>query len=292
MHKLNVDAAMSKNRGIVTAAVVARDVQGRFVGMSVLVMQGAMDPEVVEALACPEGMCLAADLILRDFRLACDNTGVVRSLKEGSLGAYGHVIQEIKVRAANFGRLSSNGSGSSNDISPVYSLWATFIGLYIANYVVERSTGWALTHPLTISEYEKLKKQLKPDFEDMVPWYSGTSADLFKTVFDLMISVTLFVGRFDMRMMQVYQLLVYTGDGGNSTYAVARLLAQPSYPNPSSFSYERRFFCPFEYALQPPAWYKAEHIALEKPELPLGVSELRQYRGPECFMIPGNHGNY
>ena len=64
------------------------------------------------------------------------------------------------------------------------------------------------------------------------------------------------------------------------------------YPNPSSFSYERRFFCPFEYALQPPAWYKPEHIALEKPELPLGVSELRRYRGPQCFMIPGNHGNY
>lgn len=64
------------------------------------------------------------------------------------------------------------------------------------------------------------------------------------------------------------------------------------YPNPSSFSYERCFFYPFEYALQPPAWYKPEHIALEKPELPLGVSELRQYRGPQCFMIPGNHGNY
>uniref|UniRef100_A0A0E0LGR2 Calcineurin-like phosphoesterase domain-containing protein n=1 Tax=Oryza punctata TaxID=4537 RepID=A0A0E0LGR2_ORYPU len=236
--------------------------------------------------------------------------------------------------------LASNGSGYSNDISPVYSLWATFIGLYIANYVVERSTGWALTHPLTMSEYEKLKKQLKPDFEDMVPWYSGTSTDLFKTVFDLMVSVTLFVGRFDMRMMQAamnktpdeskssdlfydhldgkdelwFDFIADTGDGGNSTYAVARLLAQPSlviksdgsrqtfprgqllliggdlaYPNPSSFSYERRFFCPFEYALQPPAWYKSEHIALEKPELPLGVSELRKYRGPQCFMIPGNH---
>jgi hypothetical protein len=58
-----------------------------------------------------------------------------------------------------------------------------------------------------MSEYEKLKKQLKPDFEDMVPWYSGTSTDLFKTVFDLMVSVTLFVGRFDMRMMQVCDLL-------------------------------------------------------------------------------------
>ncbi|XP_006657430.1 uncharacterized protein LOC102702861 [Oryza brachyantha] len=241
---------------------------------------------------------------------------------------------------AIYGELASNGSGYSNDISPVYSLWATFIGLYIANYVVERSTGWALTHPLTISEYEKLKKQLKPDLEDMVPWYSGTSTDLFKTVFDLMVSVTLFVGRFDMRMMQAamnktpdeskssdlfydhldgkdelwFDFIADTGDGGNSTYAVARLLAQPSlaiksdgsrqtfprgqllliggdlaYPNPSSFSYERRFFCPFEYALQPPAWYKPEHIALEKPELPLGVSELRKYRGPQCFMIPGNH---
>ncbi|VAI21243.1 unnamed protein product [Triticum turgidum subsp. durum] len=241
---------------------------------------------------------------------------------------------------AIYGELASNGSEHSNIISPVYSLWATFIGLYMANYVVERSTGWALTHPLTISEYENLKKLLKPDFEDMVPWYSGTSTDLFKTVFDLMISVTLFVGRFDMRMMQAamnktpdeskssdllydhldgkdelwFDFIADTGDGGNSTYAIARLLAQPSlvvksddsrlifprgellliggdlaYPNPCSFTYERRFFCPFEYALQPPAWYTPDHIALEKPELPLGVSELRQYKGPQCFMIPGNH---
>ncbi|VAI36062.1 unnamed protein product [Triticum turgidum subsp. durum] len=155
---------------------------------------------------------------------------------------------------AIYGELASNGSEHSNIISPVYSLWATFIGLYMANYVVERSTGWALTHPLTISEYENLKKLLKPDFEDMVPWYSGTSTDLFKTVFDLMISVTLFVGRFDMRMMQAamnktpdeskssdllydhldgkdelwFDFIADTGDGGNSTYAIARLLAQPS----------------------------------------------------------------
>lgn len=31
--------------------------------------------------------------------------------------------------------------GSSDEISPIYSLWATLIGLYMANYVVERSTG-------------------------------------------------------------------------------------------------------------------------------------------------------
>ncbi|THU63235.1 hypothetical protein C4D60_Mb01t13590 [Musa balbisiana] len=241
-----------------------------------------------------------------------------------------------------YGELVCSGScaGPSDEISPLYSLWATFIGLYIANYVVERSTGWALTHPLSLSKYERLKKQMKPDFLDMVPWYSGTSADLFKTMFDLLVSVTLFVGRFDMRMMQAamnkvpdeakdgdllydhlnerdelwFDFVADTGDGGNSSYAVARLLAQPSiqlktdspmyalprgdllliggdlaYPNPSMFTYEKRFFCPFESALQPPPWYKAEHIALIKPEIPFGITDLHQYDGPQCFIIPGNH---
>ncbi|XP_010529533.1 PREDICTED: uncharacterized protein LOC104806367 [Tarenaya hassleriana] len=242
-----------------------------------------------------------------------------------------------------YGELACNGScpGSSDEISPIYSLWATFIGLYIANYVVERSTGWALTHPLSVDEHEKLKKQqMKPNFLDMVPWYSGTSADLFKTVFDLLVSVTVFVGRFDMRMMQAamskghaeaekrellydhlsekedlwFDFMADTGDGGNSSYAVAKLLAQPSikvssgdgflslprgnllliggdlaYPNPSSFTYENRLFCPFEYALQPPHWYKNDSIAVNKPELPNGISDLRHYAGPQCFLIPGNH---
>ncbi|PKA62810.1 hypothetical protein AXF42_Ash019393 [Apostasia shenzhenica] len=31
---------------------------------------------------------------------------------------------------------------------------------------------WTLTHPLSVFEYEKLEKQLKPDFLEMVPWYS------------------------------------------------------------------------------------------------------------------------
>ncbi|KAL7117096.1 hypothetical protein ACP275_03G049900 [Erythranthe tilingii] len=241
-----------------------------------------------------------------------------------------------------YGELTCSGGScgeSADEISPIYSLWATFIGLYIANYVVERSTGWALTHPVSQKEFEKLKKkQMKPDFLDMVPWYSGTSADLFKTVFDLLVSVTVFVGRFDMRMMQAamskvedaakqddllydqfseqdelwFDFMADTGDGGNSSYSVARLLAQPSirirdskitlprakllfiggdlaYPNPSAFTYERRLFRPFEYALQPPVWYKEEHIAVNKPELPRGVTTLKQYEGPQCFVIPGNH---
>ncbi|GJT33050.1 putative ribonuclease H-like domain-containing protein [Tanacetum coccineum] len=154
-----------------------------------------------------------------------------------------------------YGEFSSSGPcESSDEISPIYSLWATFIGLYMANYVVERSTGWALTHPLSVEKTEKLKnKQMKPNFLDMVPWYSGTSADLFKTVFDLLVFVTVFVGRFDMRMMQaemskvhewakkdflydhlsekehlLFNFMADTGDGGNSSYSVVRLLAQPT----------------------------------------------------------------
>jgi hypothetical protein len=52
---------------------------------------------------------------------------------------------------------------------------------------------------------------VQPPFLDMVPWYSGTSADLFKTMFDLLISVKLFLGRFDMRTMQVGLQLSWWG---------------------------------------------------------------------------------
>ncbi|CAK9185854.1 unnamed protein product [Ilex paraguariensis] len=158
-----------------------------------------------------------------------------------------------------YAKLTCRGScaESPNEISSIYSLGTTFIWLYIANYVVDRSTRWALTYPWSPEEYEKLKeKETNPDFLDMVPWYSGTSADLFKALFDLLVSVTVFVGRFDMRMMQAamsrvqdevkeddllydifsksneddlwFDFMADTGDGGNSSYTVARLLAQPS----------------------------------------------------------------
>jgi hypothetical protein len=36
----------------------------------------------------------------------------------------------------------------------------------------------------------------------MFPWYTGTSADMFATIFGLLVSLKLFLGRFDMRTMQ------------------------------------------------------------------------------------------
>lgn len=98
-----------------------------------------------------------------------------------------------------------------------------------------------------------------PNFLPMFPWYSGTSADLLNTLIDLIVSVKVFVGRFDMRTMlsatpfdrtAIYDndfgpsegdgytfehlsqkkelwldFCADTGDGGNSTYSIARCLA-------------------------------------------------------------------
>ena len=44
----------------------------------------------------------------------------------------------------------------------------------------------------------------QPDFLPMFPWYSGTSADMYRTIFGLVVSLKLFLGRFDMRTMQVF----------------------------------------------------------------------------------------
>jgi hypothetical protein len=70
--KINVDAALAKSLGSVVAAAVARDFTGRFLGASTVVMEGSLESETMEAIACKEGQALASDLLLQDFRLACD----------------------------------------------------------------------------------------------------------------------------------------------------------------------------------------------------------------------------
>ena len=65
-------------------------------------MEGRLEPGMVEAIACKQGLALASDLVLRDFRLPCDNVGVIRSIREGSMGSYGHMVQEIRARPHEF----------------------------------------------------------------------------------------------------------------------------------------------------------------------------------------------
>jgi len=62
---------MSMNSGQAAVVAVARDEDGNYLGMSVLVAAGqSLDPEAMEAVACHEGLALASDLGLHSFRVA------------------------------------------------------------------------------------------------------------------------------------------------------------------------------------------------------------------------------
>ncbi|KAM0898703.1 hypothetical protein ACQ4PT_021767 [Festuca glaucescens] len=102
MAKVNVDAATSKNSAKSAIAAVVRHADGTFLGASSVVLFGITDPETLEAMACREGLSVAADLLIRRFRLATDCSNVVRSVGGEGWGSYGHVVQEIKARTTSF----------------------------------------------------------------------------------------------------------------------------------------------------------------------------------------------
>ncbi|TVT98308.1 hypothetical protein EJB05_56401, partial [Eragrostis curvula] len=56
----------------------------------------------MEAIAVREGLALASDLMLQQFRVASDNVNVIRSIQGDGRGLYGHIVHEIKARASSF----------------------------------------------------------------------------------------------------------------------------------------------------------------------------------------------
>jgi hypothetical protein len=54
--KINVDATLSKNVFMASAAAIARDEDGRFMGALALVLWGIVDPEMMESITCREGI--------------------------------------------------------------------------------------------------------------------------------------------------------------------------------------------------------------------------------------------
>jgi ribonuclease HI len=100
--KINVDTALSKNTSKGALAAVARSADETFLGASVVVVEEFTDPEVLEAMACREGLSLAADLLLARFRVASDCRNVIKSLEGEEWGVYGHIVKEVKARAGDF----------------------------------------------------------------------------------------------------------------------------------------------------------------------------------------------
>ena len=46
----------------------------------------------MEVIACREGLALASNLVIRKFKLASNNTNVVRNIRGEGKGTYGHIV--------------------------------------------------------------------------------------------------------------------------------------------------------------------------------------------------------
>ena len=60
------------------------------------------DPATLEAIACREGLALAADLHINQFVISSDAKEVVRAIHNDSNGPYGAIIKEIRVQQLSF----------------------------------------------------------------------------------------------------------------------------------------------------------------------------------------------
>ena len=120
--------------------------------------------------------------------------------------------------------------------------------------------------------------------------------------------------RFADRSTFSFSWMADTGDGGQSTYACARALAQPQlsfkssvpekekilkrsellliggdlcYPSPTIETYDSRLFVPFEYAMEPPPSFSRQDISF--PRQDGGQKNKGKEQEPICYAIPGNH---
>jgi hypothetical protein len=71
-------------------------------GASAVVFPGSTEAKTLEALACRESIALAHDINARRVRVASDCQGVITSLERGTMGAYTHVVKEIKDSSIGF----------------------------------------------------------------------------------------------------------------------------------------------------------------------------------------------
>eukprot|EP01083_Nonionella_stella_P122879 369908_1 len=230
-------------------------------------------------------------------------------------------------------------------ITPVLRIWLTGISIICVNYVIE-----GIIVDRFIFSSGKHKYIQPQNTHEMVTWFSLSH---HAVLMDLIMQLGVFANRFDRRMLNAaflapckptvekkdlsdaqqsasscfmylkdqkeiwFDFMADCGDGFNSSYEIARLLAQPclwvddgdehlvclnrakllliggdlAYAGPSIENYEKKLFGVFEDAMQPPATFTKDSMICNKPSVPCGVT-LSEYEGPTCLIIPGNHDWY
>lgn len=82
----NVDGAVSREGRKESYSAIARNETGHYMGSSTVLMEGLTDPEILETLACREGLSLATDLNISSVTLAFDCKNLITDLAKGSEG--------------------------------------------------------------------------------------------------------------------------------------------------------------------------------------------------------------
>jgi hypothetical protein len=83
-------------------AAICRSSDGSYLGASALACPGISDPGTLEAIACREGLALAADLQLSRFLLSTDCLEVIKAMRNNYLPRYASVLREISSRKEDF----------------------------------------------------------------------------------------------------------------------------------------------------------------------------------------------
>ncbi|KAE8802774.1 f-box wd-40 repeat-containing protein [Hordeum vulgare] len=92
MIKINVDAALLRNRFVGAVAVVCRDCNRLFLGSSMVTLTGIDAPTTLEALAIRESLALADDLYECKIFVASYCKMVIDDIKKKSVAIYGAII--------------------------------------------------------------------------------------------------------------------------------------------------------------------------------------------------------
>nr|XP_051201801.1 uncharacterized protein LOC127315346 [Lolium perenne] len=101
--KINVDGAVAKSCFRGAAGAVCRDERGRFLGASVVVYAGVIDPTMLEAYTCKEALELAEDLSQHKLMITSDCLNVINDIRAKSYkGYYCMILRDIEQRRVSF----------------------------------------------------------------------------------------------------------------------------------------------------------------------------------------------
>lgn len=138
--KFEVDAAVSKNGNRGTLATICRDHRGMYCGSSAVVIEGMIQPEVLEAMAVREAFALADDLYVKKLHITTDCIATTTHLRAEYRGPSAVVINDIKEKLKEYDEVQLEHEGRESNID-AHILAKASVSLILGRHV------WLLNPP-------------------------------------------------------------------------------------------------------------------------------------------------